>query len=78
MKLFCHISAIFLLLLDLAKVRSSNCDELLDPLLENKQNLTVCNAESTRMEHEQETVLRILEIEDGKSFQSFIIRKFLN
>ena len=75
MKLFCHISAIFLLLLDLAKVRSSNCDELLDPLLENKQNLTVCNAESTRMEHEREAVLRILEIEDGKSF---IIGKFFN
>ena len=73
MKLFWHISAIFVLLLDLAK--SSDCDELIDPLLETKQNLTVCNAESTRMEHEREAVLRILEIEDGKSF---IIRKFFN
>ena len=62
-----------MLLLDLAK--SSDCDELIDPLLETKQNLTVCNAESTRMEHEREAVLRILEIEDGKSF---IIRKFFN
>ena len=75
MKLFWHISAIFVLLLDLVKVRSSNCDELLDPLLETKQNLTVCNAESTRMEQEREAVLRILEIEDGKSF---IIGKFFN
>ena len=75
MKLFCHISAISVLLLDLAKVRSSNCDELLDPLLETKQNLTVCNAESTRMEQEREAVLRILEIEDGKSY---IIGKFFN
>ena len=75
MKFFWQFSAIFVLLLDLAKVRSSDCDELIDPLLETKQNLTVCNAESTRMEHEREAVLRILEIEDGKSF---IIGKFFN
>ena len=75
MKLFWQFSAIFVLLLDLVKARSSNCDELLDPLLETKQNLTVCNAESTRMEQEREAVLRILEIEDGKSY---IIGKFFN
>ena len=75
MKRFWHISAIFVLLLDLVKVRSSKCDELIDPLLESKQDLTVCNAESTRMEHEREAILRILEIEDGKSF---IIGKFFN
>ena len=68
MKIFWQFSAIFVLLLDFAKVWSSDCDEYIDPLLETKQNLTVCNSEFTRMEHEQKAILNFLEIEYGKCF----------
>ena len=64
---FCHISAIFVLLLDFAEVWSSDCDEEIDPLIvETKQNFIVCNTEFRRMEHEHKAMLGYLEIEHGQ------------